>query len=1427
LALLVAAGYLEVGCSNNGGLSELGTINSTRQADTGTADQTNAITAKWKQVNKDGTVGAPTSAVTAAPLGLPAQYQTFEHGAIISSDSYGAQFMTLALFNRWFLTQSQPTPDPTKTVMQTIGLPLRDKETFKGVDSVAFQFGQLIDTAGGQVVFGAIYQRYRFLNKTVGQADLGLPVGPESDAPGGARFQQFQNGEIDWIQLPAPPDLKPGATVPTSQAWEMITGDIYANWISFGRGLSPAGYPEGAPYVFKDFAGNVIGAAQHFQNQTLFWSSTAGVSSINISDAVLAEYNELGGPLGFKDSTNPPLGFPIGGQQTTANTLYQQFENGLMVTPKTGSAQFPHVFTNPDFYVGMLNSGGQDCDDITDCGTLEPYWHLIIEEKAPVAKQLGEMNYGNGWDPQVFADDVHKFIPKITPDLQIRVIFSGTDIDDTTENDTFGPVAFDWNIDNLWGELSSDGDPSVGMNHKIDAVNVSNEDLDAEFEIRSHPAFNASTPLASTWWSFSNFFTDRLDFQTFADTFSDVGNQEGLEHPFDQLFFNIFYKHIARDGNCFGMVVEAMAASQNQSNYAEPIYYFYPPDSHYSPGMSLDPSWDASTWGALGHEINIKQGYQLGAPSIRYFLSDFLMGDQHNPSKQFSNGQHFQFNGVPVVVSMTSNYMFENAHSVLATDFQNDVGIGDTDLSMPGLQTCTIPDWKSNTCYRIHILNPNLPLARVSSDPNHDEFIEINVDLNEFYYKDSFTGYVYYGTGTGATRGSNGRMFVMPYTLFDSPPHTPGTEWEDLLNLGQILHIGAGGSLAQASDDAGRTMFEQNAGSGRPKWDDLPYTDLTKQMALAPMPYFGADTVQEVQGYVASNVTGRTQSYVFTLAPGQVDGTSYEVDIQHAEQSSAFIIPGNLGKIDKVTTANIGTESKSTELAIADDGVTKAVKWTIGGVEKHRWAEFGEMTMMPAQRIQMHTEHVGYRIQINNIGPATSSHVRVSSGPGAVPVDLGTIPIPTGASTLDFQFPQVSISVTNQVAGKGGWLVAPVTVSLSATDFSGKGTVIEWSNDQVTWNTYSAPFQYAQQGPTTIYYRATDGDGNVSPVQQVAIKIDSQQPTTTGTLNLTSGIKLQYTASDPTPGSGLSLVHTQTRSSTGSLVEATTPLASGTITLPTTCSHVEVWAEDIAGNLQTPRLVFKDSKKPVFGTFSSTITSTACTAAAGLKLGVTATDDCGTPTVTSDAPDHFPLGTTVVHWTATDADGNQAQATQTVTTSLADDPSCCPVGSNIIMGSNNNDTLVGTPGPDCIIGLIGQDTIRGMGGDDALSGGQGDDIIYGGDGNDIIYGGPGQDVMNGDAGNDLMYGNDGVDTIHGNDGDDTIYGGQGTDHIYGDAGNDTCYGELDDDQIDGGTGNDYLNGGPNHDTYNGGGGSDQCVQDGGDTLGGTCHAVAP
>ncbi len=214
----------------------------------------------------------------------------------------------------------------------------------------------------------------------------------------------------------------------------------------------------------------------------------------------------------------------------------------------------------------------------------------------------------------------------------------------------------------------------------------------------------------------------------------------------------------------------------------------------------------------------------------------------------------------------------------------------------------------------------------------------------------------------------------------------------------------------------------------------------------------------------------------------------------------------------------------------------------------------------------------------------------------------------------------------------------------------------------------------------------------------------------------------------------------------------------------------------------------------------------------------------------------------------------------------------CPPGLNVIVGTDNNDTLNGTEGPDCIIGLAGNDTVNGLQGDDVLFGGRGSDVLHGhvgadsvfggtcndtlygahadaavvdettdtlvggpgtdklyggaGDddldgetGNDTLYGGPGADTLTGGLGDDLMRGEDGNDALAGGAGLDRLYGGNGDDTLRGEAGDDKLYGEAGADTLEGGDGTDTLDGGTEGDELQGGPGADKLYgRAGADTL---------
>ncbi len=138
-------------------------------------------------------------------------------------------------------------------------------------------------------------------------------------------------------------------------------------------------------------------------------------------------------------------------------------------------------------------------------------------------------------------------------------------------------------------------------------------------------------------------------------------------------------------------------------------------------------------------------------------------------------------------------------------------------------------------------------------------------------------------------------------------------------------------------------------------------------------------------------------------------------------------------------------------------------------------------------------------------------------------------------------------------------------------------------------------------------------------------------------------------------------------------------------------------------------------------------------------------------TITNDAPFSFPLGETVITWTAVDSFDNTISLSQKITV-LA----CGRSDSyyNLIIGTAEEDILTGTNVADLIFGQEGDDILMGFKGNDCILGGDGDDIIFGNEGNDNLSGGDGNDVIKGQSGEDTITGDFGTDVIDGGDDND-------------------------------------------------------------------------
>jgi Ca2+-binding RTX toxin-like protein len=291
-----------------------------------------------------------------------------------------------------------------------------------------------------------------------------------------------------------------------------------------------------------------------------------------------------------------------------------------------------------------------------------------------------------------------------------------------------------------------------------------------------------------------------------------------------------------------------------------------------------------------------------------------------------------------------------------------------------------------------------------------------------------------------------------------------------------------------------------------------------------------------------------------------------------------------------------------------------------------------------------------------------------------------------------------------------------------------------------------------------------------------------------------------------------------------------------------------------------------DTTAPVI-TVPEDITEEATSAeGAVVNFEVSAEDDVDGQVEVSCDPESgstFPVGTTTVTCTATDAAGNEATETFTVTVTPLPDttaptidvpeditvPATSAQGAQVTFTVTAQDDVDGTAtldgngltqdnvGGDIDINCtlppgttftVGSTTVQCIATDAAgneatgtfnvtvnaitcqgepasIVGTPGDDVginaIIGTESRDVIAALDGADQVRGQGGNDLICGDGGNDAqLIGGTGDDEIYGGVGNDRIFGVEGNDSMFGEAGDDFLgDENVGNDIMSGGAGDD----------------------------
>jgi flagellar hook assembly protein FlgD len=179
--------------------------------------------------------------------------------------------------------------------------------------------------------------------------------------------------------------------------------------------------------------------------------------------------------------------------------------------------------------------------------------------------------------------------------------------------------------------------------------------------------------------------------------------------------------------------------------------------------------------------------------------------------------------------------------------------------------------------------------------------------------------------------------------------------------------------------------------------------------------------------------------------------------------------------------------------------------------------------------------------------------------------------------------PPSSTAGTEATAGRKGWLVSPVTVSIRAKDATSGVGSIQWRVDGRSVTRYGEPAVYDGNGSHTFQYRAVDKAGVKEKWHSIALKIDTKPPVISVGMDGTAGdveatwrskVKITPTVTDATSG-----VAAKTVSVDGG---DKVPLATS-VTVKGDGDHtVTVTARDVAGNTSSLTTSFRiDRTAPV------------------------------------------------------------------------------------------------------------------------------------------------------------------------------------------------------------------------------------------------------
>jgi rhamnogalacturonan endolyase len=288
-----------------------------------------------------------------------------------------------------------------------------------------------------------------------------------------------------------------------------------------------------------------------------------------------------------------------------------------------------------------------------------------------------------------------------------------------------------------------------------------------------------------------------------------------------------------------------------------------------------------------------------------------------------------------------------------------------------------------------------------------------------------------------------------------------------------------------------------------------------------------------------------------------------------------------------------------------------------------------------------------------------------------------TITATNSCGTAKYSFNVTVNDSTNPVITAPGDIKTGTNNNCSAANLD-LGKPIVSDNCSTTDNlviTNDAPTKFPQ-GTTTVTWTVKDESGNTQTATQQVTVVDDVKPTITAPEDVQAGTNNGCSATSVVLGTPAVSDNCSDADHLTVTNDAPNEFPQGTTTVTWT-------VKDAAGNTTTAtqQVTVVDDVKPTITAPANVQngTNNGCTATS-VALGTpTVSDNCSDAnhlTVTNDAPNEFPQGTTTVTWTVKDAAGNTSTATQQVT--VVDDvkPSIT-APANVEGGTNNGCSATG------------------------------------------------------------------------------------------------------------------------------------------------------